>query len=589
MTTYSDSGTTDFSPVVCLAERAGCGEFSRPIRVVEAGRVEDVVAVLDEVEREAAAGRTCVGFVSYEAAAAFDAALGVHALTEFPLAWFAIFEGDGTQRRPTPALVAPPLSWAPALRSDHYSDAIGRIREWIAAGDTYQVNFTYPTHAAFRGDAWGLFASLFRAQPTDLGMYLDLGRYAVASVSPELFFELDGDRIVTRPMKGTARRGLSSAEDDAQAVALRASDKERAENIMIVDMIRNDLGRIARTGTVSVASLFDVERHPTVWQMTSTVEARTDAALAEVFRALFPSASVTGAPKVRTMEIIRELEPGARGVYCGALGTVGPGRRARFSVGIRTATVDRAAGTATYHVGSGITWDSVAAAEQDECRAKANVLTHRRRQFQLLESLLWDGGYYLLDAHLERLRASAAYFDFAMDDERVRRELEQCASALRAASKVRLLLGRGGEVSVEAGPATVNRPVTVALAREPVDSGDVFLYHKTTRREAYSGALASVPGVDDAILWNERGEVTESTTANVLVRRGGEWITPPVSSGLLAGVMRGELLREGRIREARVTLAEFAAADEIALVNSVRRWIPVAHVAGAAGPAAATA
>ncbi len=563
--------------------------FASPARELAAYSPADVLAVLREVEREAAAGRVAIGCVAYEAAPAFDPALCVHAPGELPLAWFAVFDGEpeSDHAHPETAPVSA-LRWRPAVDRSAYRAALDRVRAWIAAGDTYQVNYTYSTRADFHGDAWTFFQSMANAQPTEFGAYLDLGRFAIASVSPELFFRLDGDRIVTRPMKGTAGRGLWFADDEQRAAALRASPKERAENVMIVDMIRNDLGRIARVGSVEVASLFDTERHPTVWQMTSTVEARTDAALPEIFQALFPSASVTGAPKVRTMEIIRELETGPRGVYCGAIGWVGPGRRAQFSVGIRTATIDRESRTATYHVGSGITWDSIVEAEQDECRLKAGVLRRCRPSFDLLESLRWEGGFARLDRHLERLRDSAAYFAFEFDETAIRAALDERARTLQEPSKVRLLLTRRGRVSVEAQPLATPRVVRLGVASEPIDATDVFLYHKTTRRVVYDNARVMRPDCDDVILWNERGEVTESSIANVCVRHGDVWFTPPVSAGLLPGVMRGELLREGRIRESRLPLADLHAADEIALVNSVRGWMP-ASLSDAATPSAATA
>ncbi len=567
------------SPFVCLADGDVFRRFDAPVRVLAARCVQDVVPVIAEAEREAAAGRTAVGFVTYEAAPAFDPALCVHTQSDMPLAWFAVYDGAGEAlSNACTAPELPELRWTPAVDERAYNAALTRIREWIAAGDTYQVNFTYPTRVTFHGDTWALFRAMHAAQPTDLGMYVDLGRIAIASVSPELFFELDGDRIVTRPMKGTAPRGLWSDDDLRRGAAMRASEKERAENVMIVDMVRNDLGRIARQGSVHVASLFDTERHPTVWQMTSTVEARTAAPLAEIFGALFPSASVTGAPKIRTMQIIRELEPEPRGIYCGALGVIGPGRHARFSVGIRTAVVDRETRTASYHVGSGVTWDSIAAAEHTECRLKATVLRHRRQPFELIESLLWDGDYVLLDEHIERLRASSGYFGFGFDAEFVRRALGDEARGLRGASKVRLILGPAGTVRVESAPVMETRVTRVGLAAAPVDANDVFLYHKTTRRDVYDRARAARPELDDVILWNGRGEVTESTVANVVVRMGGEWRTPRVSCGLLPGVMRAAMLREGRIREARVSIDDFERADEVALINSVRRWIPATRV-----------
>jgi para-aminobenzoate synthetase/4-amino-4-deoxychorismate lyase len=567
----------------------GVRAFDNPLRIVTAYRPSEVVPALIEVEREAGEGRAAAGFVAYEAAPAFDSALVTHDAGPLPLVWFAVYAADSERRDSPPAgAVTPTLPWRSTCSPENYRAAADRIRALIAAGDTYQVNFTFPMCASFSGDAWPLFAALTAAQPTDFGAYLDTGQFAVLSASPELFFRLDGDAIVCRPMKGTAPRGLSSEDDEARARALRDSAKERAENVMIVDMVRNDLGRIAEIGSVRVPSLFDTERHPTVWQMTSTVSASTSATLPEIFGALFPSASVTGAPKVRTMKIIRELEASPRGVYCGAIGWIGPGRRAQFSVGIRTVTVDRAARAANYHVGSGITWDSAADAEYDECLLKASVLHDRRSPFDLIESLRWDNGYPLLEDHLSRLRESAGYFDFAYDEAAVRAALERCARELRVPSKVRLLLSKAGAVSTGAQPLAEPRVLRVGLAPGPVDSSNVFLYHKTTLRDIYERAKATRPDCDDVLLSNERGDLTESTIANIVVRRGSTWYTPPVSAGLLGGVMRAKLLREGTIREARLTAAHLESADEVCLVNSVRGWIQ-AELAGFAARAGATA
>lgn len=567
---------SDSAPIVRRVTRAGGYAFGVPVRVVCARRQDEVVPVLAEVEREAAAGRVAAGFVSYDAAPAFDPALVVHGNERLPLAWFAMYEavpaGDTSS---ADEVSAPVLDWQPDLSSADYRAALDRIRGWIAAGDTYQVNFTFPMRARFEGDAGALFQALVAAQPTDFGWYMDAGDFAVLSVSPELFFRLDGERIVCKPMKGTAPRGLWSGDDRRCAQMLRDSEKDRAENVMIVDMVRNDSGRIAEIGTVRVDSLFDTERLDTCWQMTSTVKARTQATLPEIFSALFPSASVTGAPKVRTMQIIRELEASSRGVYCGAIGTVGPGRSAEFSVGIRTVTVDRVRREAIYNVGSGVTWDSAPHVEFEECLLKAAVLTHRRPDFDLLESLRWDGDYWLLEGHLDRLEQSAAYFGFAFDERKIREELIRFSDTLNAAAKVRLTLSRGGRVAISAAPLGEPAAWRIGVSPEPVDSADVFLYHKTTHRAVYERASVLCPGMDDVILWNERRELTESTRANIALRLGERWFTPPVASGLLGGVYRAQLLREGAVHERVLTLDDLDAADEVRLINSVRGWISV--------------
>jgi para-aminobenzoate synthetase/4-amino-4-deoxychorismate lyase len=349
---------------------------------------------------------------------------------------------------------------------------------------------------------------------------------------------------------------------------------------MIADMVRNDLGRVAQPGSVEVQQPFAIEKYPTVFQMTSTVRCRSDAGLAEMMRATFPCASVTGAPKVRTMQIIRELEDTPRGVYTGAVGFWGPGRRGRFNVAIRTAVVDKARGSAEYGVGGGIVWDSDPAGEYAECQAKAALLADRRPAFELLETLRYEpaGGYVLLEEHLARLGRSAEYFDFAMNPQAVRARLMELAATLAAPSRVRLRVERRGTVSLEAAPAPPwcpPRPWRVRLARSPVCSDDVFLYHKTTHRRVYEEAFALRDGCDDVLLWNDRRELTETTLANIVLELDGRRVTPPVASGLLGGVFRADLLRRGEVVEQVCSLEDLARCGRIWAVNSVRGWIDV--------------
>jgi len=347
---------------------------------------------------------------------------------------------------------------------------------------------------------------------------------------------------------------------------------------MIVDLLRNDMGRVSETRSVRVPRLFELERYETVWQMTSTITSKTEASVPEIFAALFPSGSVTGAPKVRTMQIIRDLEPFPRGVYCGAIGWWAPGRRAEFNVAIRTAVVDTHQGTARYNVGGGITWDSTAGAEYEECRVKAAILTRNRPDFELLETLLYDNGYFLLERHLKRLKESGEYFGFDLDIDSVRAELTRAASAFGPIpERVRLLANREGRLRIEHTPLAPLGSVCLGLAVKPVDERDVFLYHKTTHRSIYEDAKASRPDCSDVLLWNDRGEITETSIANIALLIDGEWLTPPLSSGLLAGVMRAELLETGRLGEAILLKADLARATSVAIFNSVRKWVEV-HV-----------
>ncbi len=383
-------------------------------------------------------------------------------------------------------------------------------------------------------------------------------------------------------MKGTSPRGLTPEQDREKAAALQASEKNRAENLMIVDMVRNDLGHVAEPGSVQVTDLFALEKYPTVWQMTSTVTAKTQAPVCEIFRALFPPASITGAPKARTMALIAEIETTPRRIYTGAIGFIAPERRAQFNVAIRTLLVDHVRKQAEYGVGGGIVWDSECETEQDECRTKARILDTYVPPFSLLETLLWSpvAHYALLDRHVARLVESAEYFDTPLDTAALRKRLHAFADDLPARPhKVRLLVASNGTISLEAEPITPfseSAPRPVALAREPVDSSDPFLYHKTTHRRVYEKALAARPGFADVILFNAKGEVTESTRANVLAEIGGALCTPPVSCGLLPGTGRAELLANGTVTERVITLDDLLHSPRIFLVNSVRGIVPVA-------------
>ena len=563
-----------------------------PVGVLEARRPAEVPEVLAAAEAASARGLWAAGMVAYEAAPGLDPALRVRerepggALAELPLAWFALFEGRQETALPEPPADAAPVdrdSWKPSIDRGAYDAAIDRIHRAIAAGDTYQVNFTLRLLATVAGDPRGLYRDLCFAQRGAYAAYLDLGRYRVLSASPELFFRIDGDRITTRPMKGTAPRGRWLAEDDEIRASLQGSVKDRAENAMIVDLLRNDLGRVARDGSVAWSDVFEAERFETVWQLTSTVEARlrSGITLVDVFRSLFPSGSVTGAPKVRTMELIAELEDAERGVYCGTVGYLAPngtpGPGARFNVAIRTVVCDADSGSAIYGVGGGITWDSRAAGEYDEVVAKARVLTARRPEFRLLESVRYDpdGGYRRLDEHMHRLRASAAYFGFRSDDAAIRASLDGAAARyVGKPTKVRLVLDRRGHVETGAAPlGATHEPVRLAVDRDhPVDPRDVMLFHKTTLRDRYDDAALRFPDADDVLLVNDRGEVTESTRANVAVLIDGRWWTPPLAAGLLPGCERAVLLEEGTLAERTIMFEELIGAEAIAVLSSVRPW-----------------
>ena len=550
--------------------------FTQPVKIIAANSIEEVLPKLQEVNQLVQEQHLwAAGFLSYEAAAAFDSILRTYQIADFPLLWFGLYE------QPKVIELAEPttrfeLDWRSTITKEQYDSAIAKIKHYISCGDTYQVNYTTRLEADFTGDPWQYFLGLAAAQQADYGAYLELPNFTICSASPELFFTLDGSEIVSRPMKGTAARGYTLTGDRAVAQWLQNSAKNQAENVMIVDMIRNDLARIARLSTVEVSSLFEVEQYPTLWQMTSTVKAQTKASLPEIMQALFPCASITGAPKPSTMRIIQELEPKPRKIYTGTIGYISPKNQAQFNVAIRTVLLDRVRNKAEYGVGGGIVWDSASASEYEECQIKARVLLSKIQQFDLIETMLWtpESGYFLLDYHLQRLQDSALYFDYSLDLDLITKKLIAVANGLKDYShKVRLLVSQQGKIKIESSPFMAeSKTLNLAIADRPVDISNPFLYHKTTNRSLYQQFQQSNTSHDDLILWNERQEVTETCIYNLVVQKDGELLTPPVECGLLPGTMRAYLLEQQKIKEAVIKLADIQQCEAIYLINSVRKW-----------------
>jgi len=563
------------------ATRGGWLRFDSLQRSLVAHCRDDVQAVVDGVESAAADGLYAAGFISYEAAPAFDSSLPAKEIGTFPLVWFGLFsevcELDSlpvAEERDEGARLQD-LVWTPSITRDEYQGCLARARDWIRDGDTYQVNFTYRLRSTTDMTPWDLFIQMAPEETAPYAAFIDTGDWAVCCASPELFFRREGEQIVSRPMKGTAPRGRWSGEDMGQADRLRSSEKERAENVMIVDMVRNDLGRVAEPGSVHVSSLYDVERYPTLWQLTSSVQARTTASWGSILRATFPPASITGAPKRRAMEIISELETTPRRGYTGSIGYLTPGGDAQFNVAIRTVLMDQSCGEIEYGTGGGIVWDSIEESEFDESLLKAKVLGRDRASFQLLETLLWTpfSRYVLLDYHLKRLTDSAEYVGFEMRVDVVKEELARVATTFGAtAQRVRLTVARSGAVTCSATelPAEARRFSDIGLSRCAVHSHDWHLYHKTTARNVYEDALAASPGAKDVLLFNEEGEITETTIANVAFEIDDELRTPPLRCGLLPGTYRAWLLDLGVLRECPVTMDEALACGHVYLMNSVR-------------------
>ncbi|HMP95404.1 MAG TPA: chorismate-binding protein [Kiritimatiellia bacterium] len=558
-----------------------------PRELVVAHDRRSVTQALDRVAEANRQGRYAVGFLSYEAGSAFDDAFAVNdaAPSDLPLAWFALCDEPILCPGLCVEQTAPPVvRWTPTEGRNAYRKKIQRIKAHIAAGETYQVNYTFPLIAEGPVDFWRLFAMLYHVQPSPYACYLETDDFVIASASPELFFRQHPGVVTVQPMKGTCPRAPHPDLDAAAGNRLRLSEKNRSENIMIVDMMRNDLGRVTQPSRIDVERLFDVSPWPTLWQMTSTIRAETEATLPELMAALFPSASITGAPKIKTSEIIATLETQPRGVYTGAIGWSGPDQRSQWAVAIRTAvkTNNR---PARYSVGSGIVWDSSPDEEYRECLLKARILTPRASTpFRLLETMRWepDAGLLWLNEHLDRMQTAARFFEFPWDRDAVARKLSAFQQDLGpGAQRVRLTLDRRGRLAITHTPLPLpghfanpeSAPmlsVAIDTVRHAIDSP--YLYHKTTNRRLYQQALKRHAGVDDVLLINRAGELMEFTTGNVVVQSGTRWLTPPLSSGLLPGVFRNRLVESGTLTEQAITVPELGPDDRLYFINSVRGW-----------------
>lgn len=555
-------------------------EFTSPLEIISTHNLADVQSCLESLESKIQENKLYgAGFITYDAAPAFDEAMVVHTENELPLIQFGLYKSPKILNLPTPlSNECSKLNWNASVKFRQYEKSISDIKHYIAAGDTYQVNYTLRLNSAFFGNPKNLFFELVRGQEAEYAGFVDMDTHAFCSISPELFFTFDQGTLISKPMKGTISRGMTLSEDNRLMEILSGSEKDRAENVMIVDMIRNDMGRIAEIGTVEVQSLYDIKKYPYVMQMTSTVISQTQKPLSQVFKALFPCASITGAPKVRTMEIIKDLEDSPRGIYTGSIGFITPEKRAQFSVPIRTISIDKSRHTAQYGVGGGIVWDSKASDEYNECLVKSEVLYRKQIPFELFESLLWEKttGFYLLKEHLERLTESATYFDFPLNRIQALQTLETSVeNYLDNAAKIRLVLQKNGEISAQASSLSdvKSENLNITLANSSIDSKNRFLFHKTSCRQVYETAQKENPEADDVILWNEKREITESCRANIVVDLNGRKFTPLIQCGLLAGTYRRFLLEAGEIEERIISIEDFKKADNIYLINSVRKWM----------------
>jgi para-aminobenzoate synthetase / 4-amino-4-deoxychorismate lyase len=569
--------------------------YEAPERVVVAYEAHEVEAGLDAISEGLAAGLEAAGFFSYELGYCLEPKLARLLPEERrqPLFWIGLFrssrrlddaetrawlDAHGAER--SASFTDLHLSWT----RDDYARAFEAVQDYIAAGDVYQINLTLKYLFAFAGDPVALYTALRRKQRVAYGALIGTPDFQVLSLSPELFFLREGKQIMARPMKGTAPRGRNSREDARLKTWLAMDEKQRAENLMIVDLLRNDLGRIAKIGSVEVTDLFTVETYRSVLQMTSgiTAELRGDMGLKDTLRALFPCGSVTGAPKVRAMEIIRELEAGARGVYTGAIGRIAPGGDAQFNVAIRTVVIDAEGGE--MGIGSGIVADSKMEAEFEECLLKAQFLTKANASFELIETLRFepDHGFHLLERHLARLKSSAAHFGYPYDRDAVLAAIEGEAARLETpVNMVRLLLAEDGRLTVTSTAIELPARGTVwkfVISDQRLDEKDPLFFHKTTRRQFFDAELErqrALQPCDEVVFLNKRGELTEGTRTNLFIEQDGRLFTPALACGLLPGTLREELidLPRAAASEAVLSLEDLKHADRVYLGNSVRGLI----------------
>jgi len=602
--------------------------FGAAERIITAHRIDEIQAALGEIAAANRAGKYAAGFLSYEAAAAFDPALKTKppknqpADNDFPLLWFGIFVSASVSN--TPPVAGLELyniaHWQPDTTAEQYAESIKKIRTGIRDGDIYQVNYTLRLHSQFSGCAQAWYEDLRRDSHGRFNAFVDIGSHRILSMSPELFFSWDGHTLRTRPMKGTAKRSQPPATESADwqswhdaderlAASLLESTKNRAENLMIVDLLRNDVSRVAKPGTVKVPHLFTLETYPTLYQMTSTItaETRESTTIADIFSALFPCGSITGAPKIKSSDVIAKLETTPRGVYCGALGYISPDGTSVFNVAIRTIVINAATGAAECGVGGGIVWDSEARDEYAEALAKAAFMQHASHGYELLETLrLENGEYTFVDRHIERLILSAAALGFAVSKEKIYAALQEHAHAhANETRRVRMLTTRSGEITITSEPLDLaapkwTKPSTgaaieaqtpgtatqepsfdspslrkIVIANTPVDRHQRALHHKTTRRSVYDTHRQQHPDAFDVLLWNQQRELTEFTYGSLVLEIDGAWLTPQLSSGLLPGVMRAELIARGEIMECLLTVEDLSRAQSIWFINSVRGWIHV--------------
>lgn len=558
--------------------------YSRPVRTVVARNTAQVRPALAALDAARAEGLHAAGYIAYETGHALEAKLAAPR-GDGPLLWFGLFEG--VERIPATHVAArlpdPAGAWLgrprPGISRKAYDEAFSRVHEWIEAGDIYQANLTFRAAVTLLGDPLAAYAAVRQRAAAGYGGIVWTGTDWLLSFSPELFFALRDGQLIARPMKGTTARGATPEEDSLARAQLATDAKQRAENLMIVDLMRNDLARIAAPGSVHVPHLFKVETYPTLHTMVSTVAARVapGTGIGDLLAATFPCGSVTGAPKIRAMQVIEAVEPDTRGAYTGSIGRIDPDGDAAFNVAIRTLHLRSDSQTATLGLGSGVVADSTAGEEWDECLAKGAFLRRGQRPFDLIETMRFDpaDGIALLERHLARMKASAGVFGFAFDRHAARNELQAATFRLHGPARIRLLLSAQGNIAIGTAPLppAPSSPVHVAIRSREVAPRDFRLAHKTTDRRLYPRSA----GAFETLYIDADGWLTEGSFTSIFVRRDGMLLTPPLARGILPGILRAELIASGQAIEADLTPADLA--DGFFIGNSVRGLVAAVTVA----------
>jgi len=581
------------APFVLLDDARPGGADARlyrdPVRVIVARTPDEVQPALAMLDAASADGLHAAGYFAYEAGHALEPKLKTPA-TSGPLLWFGLFERFKTiaAHDVTALLPDPAGAWIgrprPGISRAAYDAAFARVHDWIEAGDIYQANLSFRASVRVLGDPLAAYAAIRTRAAAGYGGIVWTGDDWLLSFSPELFFALRDGELIARPMKGTTPRGATPEEDEAARATLATDAKQRAENLMIVDLMRNDLTRIAAPGSVRVPELFKVETYPTLHTMVSTVSAQLadGTGIGDVLAATFPCGSITGAPKIRAMEVIGAVEPDARGPYTGSIGRIDADGNAAFNVAIRTLHLPHAGETATIGLGSGVVADSRAGEEWDECLAKGAFLTRGQRGLDLIETMAFDPaeGIPLLERHLARLKASAEALGFPFDRHATRNELQAATFRLRGPARVRLLLSQAGNVAIGTAPMppAPEGPVTVALLPRQVAPRDFRLAHKTSDRSVYPRS----EGAFETLYTDDDGYLTEGSFTSVFVERDGVLLTPPLARGALPGVLRAELIESGRAIEAELTPDDLNAGFFIG--NALRGLVAAVTVAEHAAP-----